>query len=139
MKLLKKWETLTPRSQRYWKVATTLLLLVFLVVLLTVMYRLEMEWREKIERRHCLTVWRIVVPSVCSLIGIASSQIWRKSNEEIDEENTGKKWRLWKRIAQTLVLVLFVVMLLAVWPSVGFGIVLVAVGTAFIIKVLTDR
>jgi amino acid transporter len=65
--------------------------------------------------------------------------IWRKSDEEIDEENTSKKWRLWRRIAQTVIVVLSFLVLLAVWPSGGLGIGFVAVATVLIIKTWTDR
>jgi hypothetical protein len=135
MKLLERWETLTPRSQRIWKAIATLLLLVFLEAFLAV----KMVWEGKFEKRHYLTVWRIINPLVIYLVIISIRKIWRKRNEEIDEENTGKKWRLWRRIAQTVIVVLSFLVLLAVWPSVGLGIGLVAVATVLIIKTWTDR
>jgi heme/copper-type cytochrome/quinol oxidase subunit 2 len=130
-------------SQKYrlqWKVILTVLLLVFNLLLLTVEWKVGKAWNMMPEKQDALLMLQAVTLSIGMFTVFVFRQIWRKNDEE-DEENTGKKWRLWRRIAQTVIVALSFLVLLSVWPSVGSGIGIgfVAVATVLIIKTWAGR
>jgi ABC-type branched-subunit amino acid transport system permease subunit len=143
MNIQKKWVALTPRVQRLWKVAATVMLLTFSLIFFAVVWRLETEWKGKFEKQDSTAAWQFVMPFACSLVGICIGQIWQKSDEEIWEENDeeadadnfSKKWKNFWLVAATLIITLA---LLAVWPNGTLGIGLVAVNLILIIKIWAE-
>jgi hypothetical protein len=138
MKLQAKWEAISPRAKLRWRVFVTFLLCAFYVIFCVVEQKVENELRVMGDWRS-ISTWRIAVPVVAMLFILLRSLIWRKSDEEQEAAIAiGKGWKLFFRIAATLLVVLLFVVLLALNPKEVFGFVLAIVGIVTIVAIWSD-
>jgi hypothetical protein len=139
MRIQEKWEALSPKAKLQRRVAVTLLLIILYGVFCAVENKVENELGTiTVESWECVKAWRTAINVSALLIQILLWLIWRKSDKEEIAIVIGKRWMLFSRIAATLMVVLFFIASLAVWPSEVLGIGLAFGGTVIIISIWSN-
>jgi predicted RND superfamily exporter protein len=135
MMLREWWEELLPKYQLRWKIIVTVLSCLFCLGAFAAIWRISQDWRVALEKGNIVLILQIAIMVVIFSLG----QIWRKSDDADEDLGVGKRAKLSKRIIATFTIVLGFIALLAIYPSVAFGVWLAIIGVILAIKVWKDR